>query len=88
MKIQKFLFGTLPESTSDTGSLDALDFKKTGRHLVVALAGAVVTIVFDQLTRWLTGTDFGQYQMLVSFVASSGLVEIARRWVSQHIPQE
>lgn len=86
--VKSFLFGSLPESTSPAGTLDALDFKKAARHLVVAVVGALVTVVFDFLSRWLTGTDFGQYQMLVGFVVSSGIVEVARRWVSAHIPLE
>lgn len=80
--VKQFLFGSMEASDSAPRSLNVLDLKKTARGLVVTIAGAALVAGFDFLSSWILNTDFGQYQLLVGFVISSGVIEIARRWVS------
>ena len=83
--VKNFIFGSLPESDSPAGTLNVLDFKKTLRGLVVAVAGAALVAGFDFLSGWLLNTDFGNFQILISFIISSGLIEIARRYLANHL---
>ena len=87
MDTRQFLFGSLPTSNSEAGTLNALDLKKTARMLVVIAAGAAATPILDYLSKWIIGVNFGTYTPLVTVVASS-LLELARRWVAQHFPPE
>lgn len=85
MKPKEFFFGSLEASDSPSGTLNVLDFKKTLRGLVVAVLGAVITTGFDFLSNWLLSTDFGQFQMFIGFILSSGVVELARRYLADHV---
>jgi hypothetical protein len=83
-----FLFGGLPESNSPAGELNAIDLKKTGRMLVIVLAGGLATAFFDFASNFLLHSDFGKYQILISMIVSSGILEIARRYVADFISKE
>ena len=85
--VKNFLFGSMEASNSEPQSLNVLDLKKTARGLVVVLAGALFTAGFDFLAGWLANTDFKQYQILVTMVVSSGVLEVARRYVASNLPQ-
>lgn len=82
----KFLFGS-EVSTSPTGKFNLVDAKKTLRHILVVAAGAGMAEVFNLLTAYVTGHNFGQFQFLVSIAISSGLLEMARRWVADHLAE-
>ena len=86
--VKNFLFGSLPASNSPAGTFNFLDFRKWLRHLVVVIAAAIVTIVFDEVAKYTVGLDLGQYQFVVSFIISSGGLEYVRRYVSNHLPRE
>ncbi|MEK7112497.1 MAG: hypothetical protein AAB875_04160 [Patescibacteria group bacterium] len=81
---KNFLFGS-EISTSPSGKFNLVDAKKTLRHIVVIAAGAGTAEVFNLLTAYITGHNFGQFQFLISLVVSSGLLEMARRWVADHL---
>lgn len=85
MNAKKFMFGAMPASDSTSGQLNAIDWQKTGRMLVVVVAGAVATSVVSFLSQWLTGADLGQYQPIIMMFATP-LLELARRYVAQHFP--
>lgn len=82
---KEFLFGSLEASNSSSGSLNFLDFKKTLRGLLIMSAGAVLTIFFDGLSKWIMDTDFGAYQILITMLINSGLLELGRRYLSERL---
>lgn len=83
--VKKFLFGSLEQSTSSAGTLNTTDIKKIARHIVVVAAGAAVTELFNAVSGYLTGHDFGQWQVVVTLVVSSGVLEMIRRWAADHL---
>lgn len=84
MKVKKFLFGSIPESTSRSGSLNKTDLQKTGRLLLVAIAGSAATAALDFVAQWLTGADLKTYKAFVMPVATM-LIELGRRYVADHL---
>lgn len=69
----------LPKSTSAKMELNHVDWKKTGRMLLVLLAGQALTFGTD----FLLNLDFGVYTALVGSLVSLG-VELARRYLTDH----
>lgn len=82
--LRNILFGALPESDSPAGTVNATDWRKTIRHSFVVIAGIAATAGLDQLNVVLTNNDFGKWQLIVSMVVSSGLLELGRRWIADH----
>lgn len=81
-----YIFGNLPESNSPKGQLNSLDLKKTGRQLLMLMAGTCLTVAIDFIAGILTGADLGQYQFVVLLVMNSGILEMLRRLVADHFP--
>ncbi len=88
MNTKQFLFGSMPESTSPAGTFNNVDFMKWLRHLAVGAIALLVSFLFDSIGQYLTNTNFGQWQILVTFFLTSGGVEFIRRYVANHIPLE
>lgn len=84
MEAKQFLFGSLPESTSESGSLNKTDLLKSARLLVVVVAGAAATAGINFVANWLTGADFGPYQLIIMPFASA-LLEVCRKLVADHL---
>lgn len=85
MKVRKFLFGALPESTSPSGELNTTDHRKAARLFLVSLAGAVATAALDFLVKYIAGVNLGAYSPLIMPIITYG-VEYARRYIAQHFP--
>ena len=67
------------ENNSPRGILNLCDWKKIGKGLLIALAGAALTYLQEQVPH----IDFGSYTALVVALNSS-LVNAAQRWLSDH----
>ncbi len=87
MKIKRFLFGALPESTSPSFSLDTLDRKKTARLFVVAIAGAAATAALDFIAQYMANIDLGVYKAFLFPIITAG-VEAARRFIAENLYKE
>lgn len=62
---------------SKSFSLGAADFKALGRNVLIACAGAALTV----LSEWSTGVDLGTWTGPV-MLAVSGAIDAARRFLS------
>ncbi len=87
MKIKDFLFGGIPPSNSPAEKFNKTDFLKWLRNLVILVAGAAVSVAVDAAIQLITGTNFGEYQWLISFVVSSGGLEALRRYIADNMPK-
>ena len=83
--LKHLLFGALPASNSAKNSINSVDLKKILRVLIVTLSGAAATAGMDFLAQFLTDTDFGKYQIIVAMVINSGLLEMMRRYIADHL---
>ena len=73
--------GTLPGASSEQFSVNALDFKKTGRAALVQLIGLFVTLGAPRLlgmTYTYKGVDYTPYVL----IAVNAAAEIGRRFLS------
>lgn len=71
--------GNLGESTSGKMQLNHVDWKKTGRLLLVVLVGQLLTFGAN----FVLGIDFGALNGIVGSVVSAGL-ELARRFLTDY----
>lgn len=87
MFLKNFLFGEIP-TTSPSGSFDKNDLIRTGRHLAVVVGGAAATALLNGLVKELGQIDLGKYQIIVTFILASGIVEAVRNYISSHLPTD
>lgn len=78
----EFLFHSEPTNSS-TWELTQQDWKKTGRLLIVVALGGVITAVADYISLHLAGWEFGPYKPFIVPLVTM-LLEMARRWVTNH----
>jgi hypothetical protein len=76
------ILGQLPASTSQQFSLNALDWEKVLRFVLVQLLGLFVTLAVPALLKFTyiwNGTDYTPYVL----IAVNGAAEAARRFLAQ-----
>jgi len=63
----------------ESGKMNGEGWKKIGKGLLIALAGALVTFLVDLPNAY----DFGKYSIIVVAVAST-LVNFLRKWLTSY----
>lgn len=64
-------------STSPRFSLNSIDWKKLGKSILLAAAGAVITVLLEQLPN----LDFGSWTPFVTG-AVTWILNLLRKWIS------